>query len=94
MDVWSVGRDWSTSNIFNWTPGAGGDYVIGVWARSSGNLADAAENNALRTMSFTITGPEGLIVTDLTAEKFSPQPFRSTAFFTVTAPGGIPAAAV
>jgi cell wall-associated protease len=57
--VWSVGRDWSTSNTFNWVPGTGGNYTIGVWARSNGNSADAAENNALRTMAFTITGSAG-----------------------------------
>jgi subtilase family serine protease len=87
--VWSVGKDWSTSNTFNWTPAVGGNYTIGVWARSSGNSADAAENNALRTMNFTITGPAGLAVTDLAADKASPQPLGTVVVFTATATGGV-----
>jgi hypothetical protein len=54
--VWSVGQNWSTNNTFNWRPGAAGSYTVAVWARSSGSTADAAENNALRSMPFTITG--------------------------------------
>jgi hypothetical protein len=54
--VWSVGQNWSTSSTFNWRAGAGGNYTVAVWARSSGNTADAAENNALRSLPFTITG--------------------------------------
>jgi hypothetical protein len=57
--VWSVGQNWSASNTFNWRPGAGGNYTVAVWARSSGATADAAENNALRSMAFTITASAG-----------------------------------
>ena len=35
---WSLGRDWSTSNTFNWTP-AGGRYAVQVWVRSAGSTA-------------------------------------------------------
>ena len=55
--VWSVAQDWSTSNSFNWIPAAGGDYIIGVWARSNGNTADAAENNAIGVLNFAVTAP-------------------------------------
>jgi hypothetical protein len=51
--VWSVAQDWST-NKFNWTPAIGGDYGIGVWARSSGTVDDAPENNAFAGMNFSI----------------------------------------
>jgi hypothetical protein len=59
--VWSVAQDWSTSNSFNWIPAAGGDYIIGVWARSSGNTADAAEN-AIGVRNFAITAPDVSLV--------------------------------
>ena len=52
--VWSVAQDWSTNNTFSWTPAVGGGYGIGVWARSSGNVDDASENNAFAGMNFSI----------------------------------------
>ncbi|MEQ1730366.1 MAG: putative Ig domain-containing protein, partial [Vicinamibacterales bacterium] len=52
--AWVVGRDWSTTNTFVWTPAtANGAYQVEVWARSSGNAVDAAENgNATATRAF------------------------------------------
>jgi hypothetical protein len=46
-------RNWGSSANFTWTPTTAGTYVITVWARSSGNTADAAE--AQRTLNYTIT---------------------------------------
>jgi len=35
--TWSVGRDWSGSNSFVWTPDAPGTYAIQVWVRNAGS---------------------------------------------------------
>jgi hypothetical protein len=53
--TWKVFRDWSTNNSFSWTPTDKGTYMIGVWARSADNTADASENGALKIVNFTIT---------------------------------------
>jgi len=52
--VWRVEKDWDTSNtiVFNSTTHA--TYVIGLWARSSGNGSDSPENDAVLTRAFTI----------------------------------------
>jgi hypothetical protein len=83
--TWSVVKNWSTSNSYSWTPTASGNYRIGVWARSSGNTADAPENNAFRGIDFNI----GLNITNLTADKVSPQPGGTTINFTATTSSGV-----
>ena len=41
---WNVVTGWSTANTFNWTPTlANGSHRIGVWVRTGGSTADAAE---------------------------------------------------
>lgn len=52
--VWRVERDWDTSNTFVFSPTIHGAYVIGLWARSSGNISDSPENDAVLTQAFTI----------------------------------------
>jgi hypothetical protein len=80
-----VVKNWSTSNSYSWTPTAGGNYRIGVWARSSGNTVDAPENNAFRGIDFNI----GLNITNLTADKALPQPGGTTINFTATTSSGV-----
>ena len=41
--AWTVATGWTTNNTFAWTPAVAGSYYVGVWVKSAGNLADAAE---------------------------------------------------
>ena len=97
---WSVIGDWSTSNTFNWTPTvANAAYRFGVWVRSAGNTADAAEvtssmdfaigaaTSAPSTGTTTTTTSKLLSVT-LGADKIAPQPQNSTITFTAIPNGG------
>jgi hypothetical protein len=77
-------RTWNSSASFAWTPTQAGSYVITVWARSSGNSADAAE--ASRTLNYTITAPFAL--TSLTSNLHSPQVAGTAITFTATSSGG------
>jgi hypothetical protein len=54
----TVGAQWSTSNMFTWTPASpSSTYVIRVWARNAGSTADAPDSSAaILTMTFVITG--------------------------------------
>jgi hypothetical protein len=51
---WRVGQEWNTSNTFVFAPVNPASYVIGFWARSSGNINDGPENDAVLTRTFTI----------------------------------------
>jgi hypothetical protein len=53
--VWTLGRDWGTSNTFPWTPTTAGAYSIQVWVRNSGSTADAPE--AYATLAYVVTAP-------------------------------------
>ena len=49
-------RDWTTANTFPWMPTtANVNYVVGIWARSSGNVTDAPEKSAI--VAFAIGTP-------------------------------------
>ena len=54
----TVGAQWSTSNMFTWTPTSpSSTYVIRVWARNATSAADAPDSSAaILTMTFAITG--------------------------------------
>jgi hypothetical protein len=43
--TWTLGREWSTSNTFAWTPTTAGTYSIAVWVRSAGNTEDYFERS-------------------------------------------------
>ena len=58
--TWTVLADWSGNDTFQWTPTvANPNYRIGVWVRSAGNSADAAE--AAATLGFAIVAPPPVI---------------------------------
>jgi hypothetical protein len=40
---WTMATGWTTSNTLVWTPATPGNYLVGVWVKSAGNPADAAE---------------------------------------------------
>ena len=84
--TWSNPQNWSPTNTFAWTPSPG-TYEIQLWARSSGNTADAPEAYA-RMAPYSITAPPPLSVTSLTADKASPQPVNTAITFTAAATGG------
>jgi hypothetical protein len=52
----TLGRDWSTSNTFAWTPSAPSPtYTITVWARNASSTADTFDNpSAKLSLSFAI----------------------------------------
>jgi N-acetylneuraminic acid mutarotase len=87
--MWLVVEDWSTSNTFSWTPGFGDNYRVGVWARSSPNLADAPESSAFAGVDFTINAPPNLVILGLSADQVSPQSAGSMITFTATTSGGL-----
>jgi hypothetical protein len=61
---WTVVKDWSTSNVFIWTPTLKGNYKIGVWARSSGSNVDAPEGDAFRGIDFTVSVTATILLVD------------------------------
>ena len=52
--IWRVEKDWDTSSTFEFNPTTHATYVIGLWARSSGNGSNSPENGAVLTLPFTI----------------------------------------
>jgi len=36
---WSLGQDWTSSNVWTWTPSVAGTYFVQVWVRNSGSGA-------------------------------------------------------
>ena len=61
----TVGRQWSTSNSFAWTPTSpSSNYRIRVWARNASSTADQADNSgAILDMTFVITTATNLAPT-------------------------------
>jgi cell wall-associated protease len=55
--TWTLLRDWATGSTYAWTPTvANPNYRVGVWVRSAGATADAAES--VMSIPFAITtGP-------------------------------------
>jgi cell wall-associated protease len=50
---WTMATGWTSSNTFMWTPTTpNANYQVGVWVKSAGNTADAAE--AARAVPFAI----------------------------------------
>lgn len=91
--TWSSGA-WTTTSTYAWTPTtANAAYRVEVWARSSGNTADAAE--ALNYMSFpiaaptTTTAPASTSSVSVTLSKPSPQPVGTSILVTATPAGGV-----
>lgn len=85
--TWTVAMDWSTSATFAWTPPAGlSGARVGVWARSAGSSADAAE--AAVSIPFAIVQPTVSAVA-LTSDLNAPQSPATTITFTATPSGGV-----
>ena len=84
-NAWGLAVDWTSSDTFAWTPMASANYYVGVWVKSAGNPADAAE--VPHSVPFTINGPPAIDVT-LNADRASPQPTGTTITWTASPSGG------
>jgi hypothetical protein len=99
---WKVISDWGTSNTFNWTPAAwNSQYRFGVWVRSAGNTADAAEATA--SMDFpivvatnappppppTTTTSAPLTAVTIGTNRIAPQPAGTMITLTAIPTGGV-----
>jgi hypothetical protein len=83
--VWTMGRDWSTSPTFSWTPSTDGSYQIGVWVRSANTTADT---NAVNLAIPYIVNTSQLVATGISANLSSPRAVGTTVTFTAGATGG------
>jgi hypothetical protein len=86
---WRLGQDWSAASTFNWRPTNGGDYLVAVWARSSGTKGNSAE--AIAQTAFTIATTalvQPLAITSFTGSLASPQAAGSAVTFSTAASGG------
>jgi hypothetical protein len=85
--AWSTLQDWGVGNVLAWTPAdENPNYRIGVWVRSAGNTADAAER--AQSMLFPIVRPR-LSALALSADRVAPQAPGTTTTFTATPTGGV-----
>lgn len=83
---WSARTDWTTSSEYAWTPAVANDSSrVGVWVRSGGNTADAAEVSS--EMPFPIEGSRVSSVS-LSANRVAPQAAGTSIQWTATASGG------
>ena len=83
---WTLARDYAAANTLLWTPSAGGDYRIQVWARNNGS---AAPYDAVSTVvSFSITGTAAIVVSNLAADVPLPAAAGTPITWTATATGG------
>ncbi|MFN0144356.1 MAG: S8 family serine peptidase, partial [Mycobacterium sp.] len=82
--AWSM-QPWTTASTFTWTPGATGAYYVGVWVKSDGNSADAAE--VPESVAFTVAGV-GSSSVGLTANRAAPQPAGTQVTWTASPVGG------
>jgi subtilisin family serine protease len=84
--TWAFAGTWTTSNTLAWTPTtASNSAAVGVWVRSAGNSANAAERVASATFANGSTGDTGLT---LSANRVAPQARNTTITWTATATGG------
>jgi Metallo-peptidase family M12 len=84
---WTMGRDWSSSNTWTWTPVVPGTYNFQVWARNAGSAATMFD--AWRPAGpFVVSGPPPLTVTSFTANQAFPVPAGTPVTWTSTASGG------
>jgi len=51
---WRIAREWGSSDSYVWTPERPGNYIIGLWGRSTGNSIDSPENSAVLTQAYSI----------------------------------------
>jgi hypothetical protein len=68
--TWTLGRDWSTSSTFAWSPQAQGTYYVQAWGRNAGS---SALYDAWRSAGpFVVSAPASLTLTSLAADRVFP----------------------
>ncbi|HEY2433936.1 MAG TPA: M12 family metallo-peptidase [Vicinamibacterales bacterium] len=82
---WTVGRDWSTSNSWNWTPAAAHAYSLEVWVRNAGSAA--LYDAWLDSGTYTVIIPP-LTVTSLVSTPASSAPVNTSVVWSASATGG------
>ena len=100
---WTITQQWTTSNRWTWTPGAGNSaYRVAVWVRNAGSSADVYDNSgsngsiaypisAASTSSptpSTTTSGGVLTLTSIGGDRVAPQPAGTSIVFTASATGG------
>ena len=83
--AWTLGRDWSESNTWTWSPAMPGQYTIRVSVRNAGSTAVDAE----AAVDALITSTTDLTVTSVTPSALSVAA-GTPVTWTVTATGGTP----
>jgi hypothetical protein len=83
---WSVGQDWTPSNVWNWTPPAAGTYTVQVWVRNAGSSADF--DAWMNSQTFIVAPPAPLSVIGLVADRTFPIGAGTPVTFTAAASGG------
>jgi hypothetical protein len=84
---WRLGRDWSPSATWVWTPAAAGSYSFQVWARHAGS---SNRLDAFRPFGpYTARKPSVLTVRTLTADRVAPTPAGTPVTWRAVARGGI-----
>ena len=81
---WTVGRDWSSSPSWTWTPALPGSYLIQVSVRNAGS---ASLYDAQLSVGALISGSSDLVVTGVTPSAAS-VPAGTPVTWTVAATGG------
>ena len=71
---WSVGRSWATASTWAWTPAAGGQYAVQVWARLQGSSAYQTRSSGFFSINGASSGPASLTLTGLTSNPTLPSP--------------------
>ena len=85
---WVVTQDWSSSNIWGWTPSAAGTYNVGVWIRDGKHASSSGFDARLIVNGYGVASPPSNgspTVSSLTSDKVSPQVVGATITWTCSA---------
>lgn len=81
--------NWSAADTYAWTPtAANANYRVAVWARGTGNAADAAEASASTRFAIDAPAPEPVRSVTFSSDKPAPQAPGASITFTATVDGG------
>jgi hypothetical protein len=85
--AWTLGKDWSGSNTFDWVPSFAANYGFQVWVRNIGS--DASYDGWGGFGPYGVGAPAALAVTSVTADRTFPVPAGTPVTWTALARGGI-----
>src|SRR4029453_14034187 len=84
--AWTIGRGWSASNTFDWTPAFAANYNFQVWVRNRGSGATYDAGDGFGPYNVAVPGP--LTVPSLAADRTFPAPAGTPVTWTALARGG------